>query len=116
MAARWCGRYSIVRIQKGDKASARPVYAGIARRPAASVILADEYNARIAKRIDNPRGIVGGAVIDDDDFKILIALRHYRTQRLRQKVRAVIDGDDDRKERRHDATPRRSSSIASITR
>src|SRR5262249_55188642 len=66
----------------------------------AAVVLPDVANARIpAERVADERtGLVGGAVVDDDDVDVDVGLREDRAHRARDAAGAVVGGDEDRNE------------------
>ena len=86
----------VVGVYRRDQRRAGVAHAGVPGRRDAAVLLPDERKARLGAgiRLDNPRGVVAGAVVDDDDFQIAMGLRAHRAQRLNHRARGVIGGND----------------------
>jgi len=89
------------RIEEGDQRRPRRGDAGIAGgRGAAIDRMANQPQAWIAKCQDRFGAIIGGAVIDQDQFPIGKILTLHAGDGPRQGVRAVIEGNDNRNDRR----------------
>ena len=63
--------------------------------------LVDKFDARVFFGVGfgNGGGVVGGTVVDEDDFKILISLGEDGIEAGGEVFCSIIDGDDDGNER-----------------
>lgn len=57
----------------------------------------NEFNARVSRSVflGNFIGVVGGAVIYDDDFKIVVGLACNGIEATRKILRCIVNGDND---------------------
>ena len=62
----------------------------------------DDLNARVffGKNVAELGAEVGGAVVDEDDFEILVSLSEDRVDATFKNLGDVVNRDDDRDERR----------------
>src|ERR687888_77188 len=65
----------------------------------AAVLLAKSPNPGTV-RGDDFGGVVGAAIVDHDDFKVLIGLGEDGFERLAKELATVVDGNDDGHPRR----------------
>jgi hypothetical protein len=90
----------IVRIQKVDPIGLRFLYAPIPwrSRPAAG-FLGKKANARITKRFDHRPGIICGAIVNDDEFKLLQRLIQNTSDISADDAGPIVSRNDDGKVR-----------------
>ena len=93
------GRQHVVGVEKHDESPTALLEAAIPRHGHPKILLPDARRPR--KRSRDRTGIVVRAVVDDDDLDVrMFGLVHAR-DRVTQKVRMVVAGDDDGNERFH---------------
>ena len=57
--------------------------------------MSDQRDTRVTDCLDRRDGVVGRAVVDDDDFEVLTRLRQHAVDGTADSHRTVVNGDDD---------------------
>ncbi len=89
------GLPQVVGVQEGDEVAGGGGDARVARGGHAGVLPAHVAQARVAPAADALRGVVGGPVVDDDDFEAVVGLREGAVDRLAHRAGTVVGGDHD---------------------
>jgi hypothetical protein len=85
---------TIVGIEEHDEFAGDVSEAFVARHALALVALRDATDPLVpARHVD---GTVRGAVVNDDDLELLMRLSQHAFDRLAEKSRLVVTGNDDR--------------------
>ncbi len=91
----------VVAVQQRDQFAAGGGNAGISGRGRTAVPGQREHaDSRIAEATDDVAGVVGAAVIDDEDLEVVERLSAHAVDCATDQIRAVEGGNDDRKQRR----------------
>ena len=93
------GPPQVVGIEEGDVVARCNAEPGVSRSAHSKVGLPDVPD-RGPIRIQTVWRIVGGSVVDDDDFPVWMSLPEDAVQRLRDVRTRVVGGDDDGDKRR----------------
>ena len=102
------GERGVVRVEPGDVPPARLVEAAVERgcEPEALVV-PDDDEPSVGNRLEDCRRSVGRGVVDDDQLQVAHRLTEDALQGEREKLLAVVRGEQDGDERRWPGVHRR---------